>query len=341
MYLSTLGVRVTIIATTRSYNAYDSVLSIMNTEQERGHEPLPIRNRLTTSQLFSRLQKHAREWGVDVERKSETETSVIAFGSRDHKPVVLKVVKQRGDEWGSGEVLETFDGHGVVRVYEHGPGAVLMERLRPGTSLVSLSLNGRDEEATDILADVIQQMTGREIASHPTSETRQPAPETFAAVQDWAKGFDRYLASGDGQITRKLVETAQEAYLKLAESQRQPRLLHGDLQHYNVLFDSDRGWVAIDPKGVIGEVEYEIGAAMRNPIERPDLFLSLATIERRLQQFTNRLDLNLERAMDWTFAQAVLSAIWDIEDGFEVDAANPSLRLAHAILPMLARQSRF
>lgn len=45
-----------------------------------------------------------------------------------------------------------------------------------------------------------------------------------------------------------------------------------DLQHYNVLFDDARGWLAIDPKGVVGEVEYEIGAILRNPIERPDLF---------------------------------------------------------------------
>ena len=42
-------------------------------------------------------------------------------------------------------------------------------------------------------------------------------------------------------------------------------LLHGDLQHYNVLLDKDRGWVAIDPKGVVGELEYEVGALLRNP----------------------------------------------------------------------------
>ena len=29
-------------------------------------------------------------------------------------------------------------------------------------------------------------------------------------------------------------------------------LLHGDLHHWNILSDADRGWMAIDPKGVIG-----------------------------------------------------------------------------------------
>lgn len=117
---------------------------------------------------------------------------------------------------------------------------------------------------------------------------------------------------------------------------RQPRLLHGDLQHYNVLFDSDCGWLAIDPKGVVGEVEYEVGAVLRNPFERPELFLSRPTIERRLEQFTTRLDLDYQRALAWGFAQAVLSAIWEIEDGFAVDTTNPALRLAEVIRPMLA-----
>ena len=70
-------------------------------------------------------------------------------------------------------------------------------------------------------------------------------------------------------------------YVDLSGSQRSTRLLHGDLQHYNVLFDTDRGWLAIDPKGVVGELEHEIGAVLRNPDERPDLFLSSSVIERR------------------------------------------------------------
>lgn len=49
----------------------------------------------------------------------------------------------------------------------------------------------------------------------------------------------------------------------------------------------------------------------------------------------NKLDLDYERTVAWAFAQAVLSAIWEIEDGFVVDALNPSLRLANVIQTML------
>lgn len=193
-----------------------------------------------------------------------------------------------------------------------------------------MAVDGSDEEATDILADLIQQMSARSFSISPRELSK-----TCATVDDWAKGFGNYIATGDDQIPLNLVEAAQRIYLDLCATQRQPRLLHGDLQHYNVLFDADRGWLAIDPKGVVGEIEYEVGAFLRNPFERPDLFLSHSAIERRLKQLTARLNLDYERAVAWSFAQAVLSAIWTIEDGFVVDATNQSIRLANLMRPML------
>ncbi|HEY3027799.1 MAG TPA: aminoglycoside phosphotransferase family protein [Pyrinomonadaceae bacterium] len=273
--------------------------------------------------LLDRVQDRARAWSVTIDEMRETESSVIAFGCHDNRPVVLKVIKNLGDEWRSGEILAAFDGKGFARVYEYIDGAVLLERLRPGTSLEQTAVNGKDEDATNILAGIIQQMSPRE------------SPKACATIPDWAKGFERYLATRDDQIPRDLVEDAHQLYLDLGASQRRPKLLHGDLQHYNVLFDSKRGWLAIDPKGVIGEIEYEIGAVLRNPFERPELFAARSTIERRLNQFARRLNLDTGRALAWGFAQAVLSAIWSIEDGFAVNATNPPLRLANAIRPML------
>jgi len=283
---------------------------------------------------LDRMLDHARKWAVVIDNTLETETSVIGFGSREvgelkNQSVVLKVIRREGDdEWQSGAILQAFGGDGVARVYEHGPGAVLLERLRPGNSLAEMSISGRDAEATDILAKVIEQMT----ISSPDALRVCPQVPT---VWDWAKGFERYITTGDAQIPKQLVESAQRLYLKLCASQRKPRLLHGDLQHYNVLFDAERGWLAIDPKGVIGEVEYEIGAILRNPFERPDLFTSRNSVETRIKQLTERLHLEYERVLAWGFAQAVLSAIWVVEDGFKLDPMNPGIRLANVMQPML------
>jgi streptomycin 6-kinase len=279
---------------------------------------------MTDMHLTERVLERIREWNIVVQDRIETQSSIILFGTQDNQPVVLKVSRYRSDEWHCGEVLDEFNGAGVVRVIGYIDGAVLLERLNPGTSLVSLSLAGRDDEATDILADVIRRMNRTE-----------KSIERFITVRDWERAFHRYLASGDNQVPMSLVEQGHHWYIELCATEQRVRLLHGDLQHYNTLFDTERGWTAIDPKGVVGEIEYEVGASLRNPYEKPELLSNRRTIERRLRQYEDKLKLDSGRAMKWAFAQAVLSAIWTVEEGFKLGGKNPSILLANEIRRML------
>jgi streptomycin 6-kinase len=271
-----------------------------------------------------RLLEHARAWRVSVDDTIETASSLIAYGRRDGRAVVLKVVKRECDEWRCGEILDAFGGIGFVRVYEFAPGAALLERLSPGSALTELSLSGRDPEATEVIAGVIARMS-------PSGRVQG------VAVRELSRSFDTYIATGDERIPAPIVADARRVYIELCNSQTRPRLLHGDLQHYNIVLDADRGWVAIDPKGVYGEIEYEIGAVIRNPVERPDIFISADVIERRIATFASRLNLDAARVAAWSYAQAILSAVWGIEDGVDVDIAHPMIQLADVIRPLLPR----
>jgi streptomycin 6-kinase len=262
---------------------------------------------------------------VALERSIETPSSLIAFGRRGAQPVVLKVIEQGGDEWRAGELASVFDGRGMARVYEWMDGALLLERLDPGTALVELTRSGRDDEATAILADVMAAMVPtRSVNGCPT-------------VQDWGSAFVRQASAARSQMPAELLSPAEQLYAELCATQRNPRLLHGDLHHYNVLHDRERGWLAIDPKGVVGELECEVGAALRNPNERPEYFADRAIVARRVDVFASALGLDAERIVAWAFAQAVLSAIWDLEDGLPVGRDHPSLLLAEAIRPVVTR----
>ena len=278
---------------------------------------------MDTPSALELLLSRARQWDVSIDHTRETTGSLLAFGTRHHTPVVLKIARKPGDEWHAGDVLRAFDGEGAVRVYESDGGVVLLEQLIPGDQLVELVRRGEDEAATEILAEVIRQLSDC------------APPEHCPTVLDWARGFDRYLEMGDSQVPADLVVEAGNLYRSLANSQQRTMLLHGDLQHYNVIFDSSRGWVAIDPKGVVGELEYEVGAMLRNPVEQPELFTSATVIQWRLRALTDALDLDYQRALEWSFAQAALSAIWDIEDGFAVDPGHHTLKLAQSIRTML------
>ena len=269
------------------------------------------------------LHSKAAAWNVTIEETQETYSSLLAFGIRIGQRVVLKISKHSGDESHSGEVLKAYNGDGAVRVYESETDAVLLERLEPGEQLVNVVKRGDDDEATEILATLISKL-----AHHP-------APPVCPTVEYWGRSYDRYLESADKQIPRELVQEAGHLYCDLASTQTATMLLHGDLQHYNVLFDNQRGWVAIDPKGVIGELEYEVGALLRNPIEQPALFANAATVQRRLELLTTSLSLDYARALKWSYAQAVLSAIWGVEDGYLIQKNNPSLLLAQVLRPLL------
>ena len=75
-------------------------------------------------------------------------------------------------------------------------------------------------------------------------------------------------------------------------------------------------WLAIDPKGVIGEPEYEVGAFLRSHLlsqTQPERLLT-----RRADQFADELGFDRGRILGWGLAQAVLAAWWSFEDSGQV-----------------------
>lgn len=271
-------------------------------------------------QRFARM---SRRWNVQVGRVVETPSSIIAVGVREGAHVVLKVAKSPHDEWNAGRVISRFSGSGMVRALQHVPGAVLLEEIRPATPLVDLVRAGRDNEATDVIVSVIQAMG-----------TAAADMRDIPRAADWGESFDRYISRGGDLLPAALVRSGRDVYRELCSTQRHERLLHGDLHHYNVVRDDERGWLALDPKGVVAECEFELGAALRNPHGMPELYTT-AAIERRASQLASKLTLDLSRVVKWTFAQAVLSAIWSIEDD-EWRQDSPMLDLARAAEALLA-----
>jgi streptomycin 6-kinase len=265
-----------------------------------------------------RFAAHAREWGVTVEEIRTTETSQLGFGTRGTQPVVLKVIRKEGnEEWLCGRLLEAFAGSGVISPIAHVPGAVLLPRLVPGHDLVSLCLAGRDAEAAGIIASLIQRMP-----------VVRDGPGCWS-VERLHPDFARFRQGGDGFIPIDFVDRAEQLFVDLYATQRNIRLLHGDLHQFNVLFDSHAGWVVIDPQGPIAEIEYEIGASIRNPTL--ELVASARVLERRLRIYEDRLQIDIERTLKWAFATTVLGILWPFEPGVGGDLRAAFAAAAHAM----------
>ena len=145
------------------------------------------------------------------------------------------------------------------------------------------------------------------------------------------------IGSDGSEITsllRQPVAAALLVYLSIERTATRTVVLHGDLHHENILSDEERGWVGIDPKGVIGEPAYEVGALLRNI--KPSLLHegNLQQIcDRRVAILAEELGFERERIIGWGFAQAVLSAWWDYEDHGRV--GQEVLKIAQTLFDML------
>jgi streptomycin 6-kinase len=210
---------------------------------------------------------------------------------------MLKVLKQTSDEQAGAEVLRYFAGAGAVRLLASDAGGLLMERADGDRSLVAMAVSGGDEQAAGIPAGCVA------IRPERHDHARREAARRCA------------------DIARRLLATERETVV-----------LHGDLHHDNVLH-SARGWLAIDPKGLIGEPTYEVANLLCNPqpygdiVHRPERMLRLAML------YAERLGLDVQRVLGFALAHAGLSAAWSLQDGGD---AGYRVRCAEVLDPLVA-----
>ncbi|MCH7738002.1 MAG: phosphotransferase [Chloroflexi bacterium] len=261
------------------------------------------------SRLAETIAECERRWSLQVLPQFPllSYNYVAPVTRADGTEAVLKLGVPHQEFTAEMEALRIYDGGGMVRLLEGDPavGAMLLERLKPGALL---SIVPDDEQATSIAVQVMKQ-----IRKPPPSDNR------FPTVSVWASGLARLrerFPGATGPIPALLLERAEALFSELIGSMSAPVLLHGDLHHGNILSAEREPWLAIDPKGVVGEAEYEVGAFVRNrlfPGPKPERLLA-----RCVDQFADELGFDRERIVGWSLAQAVLSAWWSFEDSGQV-----------------------
>ncbi|WP_117107889.1 aminoglycoside phosphotransferase family protein, partial [Klebsiella pneumoniae] len=90
------------------------------------------------------------------------------------------------------------------------------------------------------------------------------------------------------------------------------RGLHGDLHHENIMFSS-RGWLVIDPVGLVGEVGFGAANMFYDPADRDDLCLDPRRIAQMADAFSRALDVDPRRLLDQAYAYGCLSAAWNAD----------------------------
>lgn len=256
------------------------------------------------------IRKYEEQWDLKILSPFILSYNYVAPAkTKTGEDIVFKLSFPHNDEFPKEvKALELFNGEGAVRVLRKDleNGAVLLERPEPGSRLRE---TGSDIKQVSVAAAVMKKI-------------HKPTPKGFdnffPTIADWAKAFDRYrdrFSKNEGPVPRRMFDKA-EAIFK--NSKNQNYLLHGDIHSDNILL-SQRGWLLIDPKGVIGEKEFELGAFLRNPIyDCPRGSNYKEVTKNRITQFSQELGFDKKRILEWAFACAVISILWFLEDQKEV-----------------------
>lgn len=261
--------------------------------------------------LPEQLARLAERWSLAIGAPfPNAELNYVAPAVRETAdgafPCVLKVSGYLEGTSNEIAALLLWDGHGASRLLESAPdeGALLIERLHPGTMLVEVAEED-DDAATLIAAETLGRLW-RTIDG--------PGTRGLRVLESWCDAYDRNRAAleqGDGGFPAALFRRADAMRCDLLASTAEQTVLHGDMHHYNVLRAGRAPWLAIDPKGLLGDRHFDVCQFMRNPQDRTTPRMN----GRRLDIFSAELGLDRQRAKNWCFVHAVLDACWDYEDG--------------------------
>ena len=247
----------------------------------------------------------------------ETHTSWLLPVWQLGQPAMLKMLKRNSDERSAASLLRYFAGCGAVRLIAADDDGLLMERADDDVSLHTMAIEGGDDQAAAILADCVGRL-------HAPRD--HPAPRALMTLHDWFRSL--FARRSEWPVLSRCADVARH----LLAGEREVTVLHGDLHHDNVLHCA-RGWLAIDPKGLIGERTYEVANLLGNPWPHGELVHDADRMLRLAELYAARLGLEPQRILAFAFAHAGLAASWSVEDG---EDPTYRLRCASVIEPLVA-----
>lgn len=261
----------------------------------------------TDDDIARKLRAAVQRWSLEgLDPFAETPTSQVFRGLRYGRSVGLKILKPYGaDEINGAHLMAWWGGVGAAEILGVEDGTILMQWLEGDTlgDLVRAD-HGRDAEATEVLCDVLARLHRK----------RPPPPPALWPLEQWMRPL---LASDLAFLppdARPLWARIQTLLAALLASTTDPRPLHGDLHHDNVIGGPGQ-WRVIDPKGLIGDPVFDVANIFRNPYGADDIVLQPARIDRLADRFAARFSWPRRRILEWAATLTAISAVWNSNSG--------------------------
>jgi streptomycin 6-kinase len=270
----------------------------------------------------SSTEQYLHLWNLEADgTQIETPSSWLLPVRHGDGAAFLKVMKSASDEGNAAAFLRYVAGDGAVRLLAADDHALLLERATGPRSLKTMAISGEDVGAAEILAQTVAKLH---------APRGPPLPDGLYPLRDWFSSL--FAREAQHPLLRRCAAIARA----LLGSEREVLPLHGDLHHDNVLDGGERGWLAVDPKGVIGERTYEVANLLGNPWPHGEIVHDADRLQRLAALYAARLGLDVRRVIAFAFAHAGLAASWHMDDG-----GDPAYRLkcAEVFAPLVDDRS--
>jgi len=217
---------------------------------------------------------------------------VLRVTCADGTPAVLKVSLWNAPE---AAALRHFGGGAAIALLAEDAerGALLLERCEPGTALS----HEPDDVAMEVAAGLLGELWSPPAPDHP-----------FATMADSVARWTARLERSQGIVDEDVRLEALDVLPWLAEEPLPPVVLHSDLHPANVLRATRRPWLAIDPKGVVGDPTFDLASLVREDATHENL-------PRRLSIVCDVLPVDRARVRAWTLAVCAESVAWSVDVG--------------------------
>lgn len=223
----------------------------------------------------------------------------VAFALREkNTPVVLKISCDEKQFLDEAHTLRHFNRIGSVSLLASDEEyfAMLLERAIPGTALKFIP---SFTEQVKAYAPVVRKIS-----------SLGKANASFTHMSQWCEAIDRMNSK---LFQREWVAKAKAIKNHLLNSTVSEYVCHGDLHLENIVKQGD-SWLSIDPKGIIGEMAFEVAAfdlVNDDELKRDDLNKIILA---RVEYICTQLPISEARLLSWIFLRVMISAQWFIED---------------------------